>query len=818
MIGRSVPSRFRACLATTAFLVIAPCARVAAQVVTHAIEIGGVLCGYSEARASAIDGADCTKVTQVVFAKVSLLGSGFDIRIDTTFEVDPKTQQFRSLQAHVRKGDTESAVQAVVEGDQVRIVYPMEGTEKIVALPSDVILENPMGSPHLIRDFVDGELESATYHVFAVHEARVKEVQFKRVGRETIELAGVAHDVVVLDSFEESTGVNTRQWLDRDSGMTVKLNLPGGRDIYLADASVKTRVQMADLDSSILAKTNVAIADVQAIRFMKVKAVLEPTGLRLDADALNVPGQRFEGRVEGNRVDGVFTVEHVRYDGSLAPPFPRDPQADESLAAFLAADRYCQSDDPVLIAHARQLTGDATDSWDAACRLSRWVAENIDYAIPGGGDARKTFDTRAGECGAHSMLLAALCRAVGIPARVVWGCMYVPNAGGAFGQHGWTEVHMGAAGWIPVDATAMEFDFVDSGHIRVGHFQSAATAVNLQEMEVLEHRLITSSEQVDDGVAARLDAFVADYASPSETRTFGIVRRGGELVLVTPDRVSLVLRDPDAEGHWHAKLADHVYCEFVRDERGGIVGLSIHEVLRMRRLEDVAASVDAPATIRPFLGRYRLAAIRADFEVRCEGGGMQVRYPNNDVGVAFEALGSGRFVDASGKQVVWFERDGAGTVATMFLDSGTRFDRQVPEHPEVAAVKTMLIDFHGAAATADVDRMFSLLAADAVVIGTDATERWTVAEFRALVEPSFTQGKGWTTTPTEQNVYLAADGTIAWFDERLKSSRFGEMRGTGVARKTGAGWQIVHYSNAFPVPNELVPALVEQIEERSRAK
>ena len=48
-----------------------------------------------------------------------------------------------------------------------------------------------------------------------------------------------------------------------------------------------------------------------------------------------------------------------------------------------------ESDDPLLIAHARELTEGATDSWTAATRISRWVANNIQYAIPGGGTARR---------------------------------------------------------------------------------------------------------------------------------------------------------------------------------------------------------------------------------------------------------------------------------------------------------------------------------------------------------------------------------------------------------------------------------------------
>jgi transglutaminase-like putative cysteine protease len=85
--------------------------------------------------------------------------------------------------------------------------------------------------------------------------------------------------------------------------------------------------------------------------------------------------------------------------------------------------------------------------------------------------------------------VAAFCRGLGIPARVVWGCVYIPDRGGLFAQHGWNEVYMGEAGWIPLDSTLKEFEVVDSGHIRLGVHQSTATGANPRNVEVLDHRI-----------------------------------------------------------------------------------------------------------------------------------------------------------------------------------------------------------------------------------------------------------------------------------------------------------------------------------------
>ena len=74
-----------------------------------------------------------------------------------------------------------------------------------------------------------------------------------------------------------------------------------------------------------------------------------------------------------------------------------------------------------------------------------------------------------GDCSEHGVLLAALCRAAGIPSRVVGGLVYaeelkVPGAEerGAFGFHMWTEVWIGE--WVALDATLGQ-GFVDATHV-----------------------------------------------------------------------------------------------------------------------------------------------------------------------------------------------------------------------------------------------------------------------------------------------------------------------------------------------------------------
>ncbi len=129
------------------------------------------------------------------------------------------------------------------------------------------------------------------------------------------------------------------------------------------------------------------------------------------------------------------------------------------------------------------------------------------------------------------------------------------------------------------------------------------------------------------------------------------------------------------------------------------------------------------------------------------------------------------------------------------------------------AAAATLDALHAAASDADGDRYFALFSEEGIFLGTDATERWTVDEFRAYAMPLFEQGRGWTYTLTERHVYLSEDGATAWFDERLRNEGLGDTRGTGVLVLRDGDWKVAQYNLTIPVPNELAGDFVARIRE-----
>jgi transglutaminase-like putative cysteine protease len=134
------------------------------------------------------------------------------------------------------------------------------------------------------------------------------------------------------------------------------------------------------------------------------------------------------------------------------------------MESYLTPEPLLQSDDPDIISAAKDIIRGERNSVRAAKSLNDWLFEHIEkkptLSLP---SAREVWSTKQGDCNEHTALYTALARAVGIPARMAVGVVYID---GAFYYHAWPEVWMGQAGWVPVDPTFGEFP-ADATHIRL---------------------------------------------------------------------------------------------------------------------------------------------------------------------------------------------------------------------------------------------------------------------------------------------------------------------------------------------------------------
>ncbi|HEY4294487.1 transglutaminase-like domain-containing protein [Luteibacter sp.] len=159
--------------------------------------------------------------------------------------------------------------------------------------------------------------------------------------------------------------------------------------------------------------------------------------------------------------DGVYIVDvgfGMRH-GDEPGPLPEDTEP----------NAWVQSESPEIIALAKRAVGNAQTDLQRMRRLRSFLSDYIDAKglDVGYASALETVATRRGDCTEHAVLLTAMARALGIPARVVTGIVYAERMGGAtrvFVPHAWAQAWINNR-WISFDSAQRRFD---SSHIALG--------------------------------------------------------------------------------------------------------------------------------------------------------------------------------------------------------------------------------------------------------------------------------------------------------------------------------------------------------------
>ena len=127
---------------------------------------------------------------------------------------------------------------------------------------------------------------------------------------------------------------------------------------------------------------------------------------------------------------------------------------------------------------------------------------------------------------------------------------------------------------------------------------------------------------------------------------------------------------------------------------------------------------------------------------------------------------------------------------------------------QLNAVDTLLDGLHEDAHKGNFQTYFARYSSNAVFLGTDKTERWTIEEFKAYAKLAFSDGHGWTYLVIERN--WEGGGHVRWFDEILFNEKLGHCRGTGIVKLIDNEWKIAHYSLTMLVPNEIAAEVGSQ--------
>jgi hypothetical protein len=293
-----------------------------------------------------------------------------------------------------------------------------------------------------------------------LEKLRIREVRGEFLRRETIAGAGVAEEVSVVAESEAGDRI-AAEYRVADDGRILEIRLGDAVVARPEPEEIARRLDRFDL----FALARVALPrplprDVPRTIVYRLAGL--PAGFQ-KSDAR----QRFEKGPEGTTVLVV----------SARRPAAADPAKDTPLARAragaapddLAATPQVNFQTPAIAELARKVAGDAKGTYEAARRLSAHVHERLEKAYGASHDrASDVLEAGKGDCTEHTVLLVALARALGIPARPVHGLVHAQYGDGEPGLywHAWPEIRS-AGEWIPLDPTFGQ-PVADATHLALG--------------------------------------------------------------------------------------------------------------------------------------------------------------------------------------------------------------------------------------------------------------------------------------------------------------------------------------------------------------
>ena len=146
------------------------------------------------------------------------------------------------------------------------------------------------------------------------------------------------------------------------------------------------------------------------------------------------------------------TVKTKTYDLKTAKAYNKNFAPEKDLKRYLMAEKYIEVNDPYIVNLAKKIVGKTRE--EVVANIYNYVQKNMHYSPIQNIGAKKALELRKGKCVEFAASMVALCRAKGIPARVVAGDILRE----ANTDHAWVEVYYDEYGWVTYDPTAFGTD------------------------------------------------------------------------------------------------------------------------------------------------------------------------------------------------------------------------------------------------------------------------------------------------------------------------------------------------------------------------
>lgn len=388
------------------------------------------------------------------------------IELESTELTDGTPLNFRNVAKSGAQVMTESA--GVWEDGKLKIVATTLGKRAELSIAWQPNYGGPFADVQSLRSkpLQPGEARTITALVPSLNQ--IAETAFTAKEREKTKLLDSEAELLRVEAVVNArtpqgvVQIASTYWLNAE-GEVLKSYLP-----QLQQTSYRTTKEVATAKST---GGSFDLAEATIVKLAKP--------LRKPHDAKSIV---YKATLPGGKIDGVFipgptqriklldkhTCELTIHAVRPGEPAQLDEPDTQPTKADLAPNTLVQSDDDLVLRLAHSAAEREEDPWKIATALETLVhrAVNKKNFTQTFATAAEVAKSREGDCTEHAVLLAALCRARGIPARCAMGLVYYPQAQG-FAYHMWTEVWI-VDRWVPLDAT-LGRGGIGAGHLKLAH-------------------------------------------------------------------------------------------------------------------------------------------------------------------------------------------------------------------------------------------------------------------------------------------------------------------------------------------------------------
>ena len=416
----------------------------------YALFLNGSRCGYAVVSRQ-IDG-DRVISTEKTHLNMERMGTSlvFDMEETAIETADGKPLGFKSEQKMATMAMTEEG--EILSDGTMKIVSINAGNrvETSQSYPQGALMFEGMSLLQKKHGLKNGTAYSADVFYPSMKQALKTSIEI--CDKKEIDLLGRTAELIEVKTEQVMPGAGTIKsvsYIDKNYKAQKAITPIAGMNIEMiacSESFAKSDLETADIFANWILKSPKTIQGLKDIK--KITYTLKPKNPGTDLSFPSTDHQKCKTLEDGTVQ---LTVSIIPDNKDAQFPYKGN---DPNILKFLEETSYIQSNHPDIISLAEKCTNGKKSAIDAALAIETFVSEYIekkDLSV-GYASALEVVKSRQGDCSEHALLVAALCRAVGIPSRVAIGFVYI---GDIFAGHAWTEAYIGDK-WRGLDAAMKE--------------------------------------------------------------------------------------------------------------------------------------------------------------------------------------------------------------------------------------------------------------------------------------------------------------------------------------------------------------------------